>query len=256
MKSKWPLRRRGIATVMGMGLALAGAGAAQAAGFETLSASGANVLKTCNPTNSSGVTTCKVTSLPGESGFDLVASRSAPIIINGVSVGTQLEKVWRHCTDKKLFIFGVRVQMNANQWDETGAAFNVNDVLRQVRTDKGVEVAYFAGSPAATKLLKAAGRTFSGLNEYDTAKPPRNNAWVDFRIDANAAEASGPSSPNSPWLLTKTRAPEGYSLQDFALRLLNSENEDVDQNSIYALGYQPVCTSDACAPEEEEEDDD
>lgn len=255
MKSKWPLRRRGIATVMGMGLALAGAGAAQAAGFETLSANGANVLKTCNPTSSSGVTLCKVTSLPGESGFDLVASRSAPIIINGVSVGTQLEKVWRHCTDKKLFIFGVRVQMNANQWDETGAAFNVNDVLRQVRTDKAVEVAYFAGSPAATKLLKAAGRTFAGLNEYDTAKPPRNNAWVDFRIDANAAEASGPSSPNSPWLLTKTRAPEGYSLQDFALRLLNSENEDVDQNSIYALGYQPVCTSEDCAPEEEDDDD-
>lgn len=253
MKRKLPLRRLGRGTALGVGLALGAWGAAQAAGFETLSASGVNVLKTCNPTSASGVTACKVTSLPGETGFNQVASRTQPIIINGVTVGTQSERVWRHCTDTKLYIFGVRVQMNANQWDETGAAFNVNDVLRQVRTDKAVDVAYFAGSPAATKLLKVAGRTFAGLNEYDTAKPPRNNAWVDFRIDANAAEASGPSSPYSPWLLTKTRAPEGYSVQDFALRLLNSENESVDQNSIYAAGYQPVCTSAACGPEEDDD---
>ena len=188
------------------------------AGYVTLSQSGTNVLKTCNPSNSASNSACRVTSLPGESGYQLVASRSAPIIINGVTVGTQYEKVWRHCTDTTAYIFGTRVQMNAEVWDGTGLAFNVNDLLRQVRSDQSVAVAYYAGSPVATKLLSYAGRTSTGLNEYDTAQPPRENGWVDFRIDANAADPDGQSSPYSPWLLVKTRAPEGYALQSFADR--------------------------------------
>lgn len=223
------------------------------AGYVTLSQSGTNVLKTCNPSNSASNSACRVTSLPGESGYQLVASRSAPIIINGVTVGTQYEKVWRHCTDTTAYIFGTRVQMNAEVWDGTGLAFNVNDLLRQVRSDQSVAVAYYAGSPAATKLLSYAGRTSAGLNEYDTAQPPRENGWVDFRVDANAADPDGQSSPYSPWLLVKTRAPEGYALQSFALRLLNSDVEEGgDANSIYAAGYQPVCTSTECAPGEED----
>ena len=223
------------------------------AGYVTLSQSGTNVLKTCNPSNSASNSACRVTSLPGESGYQLVASRSAPIIINGVTVGTQYEKVWRHCTDTTAYIFGTRVQMNAEVWDGTGLAFNVNDLLRQVRSDQSVAVAYYAGSPVATKLLSYAGRTSTGLNEYDTAQPPCENGWVDFRIDANAADPDGQSSPYSPWLLVKTRAPEGYALQSFALRLLNSDVEEGgDANSIYAAGYQPVCTSTECVPGEED----
>lgn len=223
------------------------------AGYVTLSENGNNVLKTCNPSNSASSSACRVTSLPGEAGYQLVASRSAPIIINGVTVGTQSEKVWRHCTDTTAFIFGVRLQMNAEVWDGSGLAFNVNDLLRQVRADESVAVAYYAGSPAASKLLGYAGRTNTGLNEYDTAQPPRENAWVDFRIDANAADPDGQSSPYSPWLLVKTRAPEGYALQSFALRLLNSDVEEGgDANSIYAAGYQPVCTSTECAPGEDD----
>jgi hypothetical protein len=242
------LRRRLSAMALGVGLSLGASGMASAAGFEVLTATGGKVMKSCNPGNSNSSSECRVTSLPGESGYNLVASRSAPIVINDVVVGTQFEKVWRHCTDRSLYIFGARVQMNANVWDDTGAAFNVNDLLRQTRTDSPVAVAYNVGSPASTKQLQYAGRTATGLYEYDTAQPARDNAWVAFRIDANAAESSGASSPNSPWLLTKTRAPEGFEVQDFALRLLNSENEAVDQNSIYSAGYQPICTSDACAP--------
>ena len=256
MTSIRSFRRHGAiaGAVAGLGLSMAGP-AAGATGYVSLSSSGSNVLKTCNPTSASGVTTCKVTSLPGESGYNLVASRSAPIIINGVTVGTQYEKAWRHCSDTTLYIFGVRVQMNANAWDGSGAAFNVNDLMRQTRTDQSVSVAYFEGSPAATKLLQYAGRTFAGLNEYDDPQPERNNAWVDFRIDANAAEASGPSSPNSPWLLTKTRAPQGYSLKSFAMRLLNSDvDENGDPNSIYASAYQPTCTSSSCAPADGDDD--
>ncbi len=247
--------RFGVIGCLGTAATLLALGQAQAAGFESLSNAGGTVLKVCNPSSSGSVTACKVTSLPGESGFDLVSSRSSPLLINGVTVGTQHEKVWRHCTDRKLYIFGVRLQMNAEQWDDSGAAFNVNDLIRQTRTDESVKVAYQVGSPAATKLLKYAGRTYSGLNEYDEAQPERNKAWVDFRIDANAAESSGRSSPNSPWLLMRTRAPEGFAVKDFAMRLLNSEDESRDQNSIITAGYQPKCTSEDCAPEEEDDDD-
>lgn len=245
MNARKPLRRTGVALTLALGsIGLAWAGAAC---YEALSSSGPNAMEACNPTNSSSVDKCRVTSLPGESNFNLVASRSQPVIINGITVGTQQERVYRR-PGTNLYIFGVRLQMNADQWDETGAAFNVNDVFRQVRTDKDVEVAYNVAN-AGARALKRAGRSFAGLNEEEQGE--RNNAWVDFRIDANAGEGSA----WSPWLLTKTRAPEGYALQDFALRLLNSENEAVDQNSIYALGYQPVCTEEECAPEEEEEEE-
>lgn len=250
MKARPPLRRYGQALSLGIAGALLGAAPAWATGggYERLTSAGDNVVKICNPASAPGVLTCRVGSLPGESGFNLVAARSQPIVVNGVTVGTQFERVWRKPGTTE-HIFGVRVVMNAEQWDETGAAFNVNDVFRQVRNNNRVAIAYSTAGTGANKALQSAGRTFAGLNEEDEGE--RNNAWVDFRVDVNAAEGNA----NSPWLLTRTRAPEGYALQDFALRLLNSENPDVDQNSIYALGYQPVCTKERCEPVEEEEEE-
>lgn len=232
---------------------LGAAAQAQAGGFERLSKLGEDVLKSCNPTNSPLSTKCRVTSLPGESGYVLVASRSAPILINEVVIGTQFERVWRKVSNPKIVILGVRLVMNAEQWDDSGKAFNVNDLIRQVRRNAGVEVAYFSSGSPTPKALQYAGRTNLGLNEYVEEQPERNNAWVDFRIDANAAELAGPSRAASPWLLLKTRAPVGVALQDFAIRLLNSENPERDQNSIPAAGYQPICLSEACEPLDDDE---
>jgi len=244
-----------LAALAAVGLALVYAAPAAATGFEALSSHGGTVLKVCNPTNSGSSTTCRVATLPGEPGYNQVATRNEPIIVNGVTVGTQYETVWRHCTDLSLYIFGLRVQMNATAWDGTGLAFNVNDIQRQVRTDQSVSVAYHAGSPAATKLLQNAGRTFDGLNEYTGSQPARNNGWVDFRVDANAHEQAGTSSAWSPWVLAKVRAPEGYALQSFAVRLLNSDLADpTDETSIYTSAYQPICTSDDCAPDTGDDD--
>lgn len=246
---KPPLPRWRLAGALACGATLAALAAPASAEFETLSTTGTKVLKSCNPGNSPSLSTCRVASLPGESGYNLVASRSSPVEINGVVVGTQTERVWRHRTDTTLYIFGVRLQMSTAVWNETDAPFAVNDVFKQGRTDKGVAVAYFNGSPAAAKALAYAGRTFAGLNEYEEAQPPRDLAWTGFRVSVDAGRAAA-GSAYSPWLLTKTRAPEGYAIQDFALRLLNSADESVDQNSIYSAGYQPVCTSDDCAPAE------
>src|SRR5690606_37278037 len=121
------------------------------------------VMTECNPTNSAWSHRCKVNGLPGEPGYVLVASRSAPLIYNDIEIGQVKERVWRNVARPKLYIFGVRVIMNANQWDSSGTAFNVNDLLRQTLPDKKVSVAYFLDG--ATEALHAAGRTVQGLNE-------------------------------------------------------------------------------------------
>lgn len=255
MKTRDPSRLRGAALACGFGLALAQAPALADTGFVRLSKTGDDVMTACNPSSSAASTKCRVTGLPGEPGYTLVASRSAPILVNGVTVGTQYEKAWRNQAQPRLYIFGVRLQMNADPWDASGLAFNVNDLLRQVRADKQVSVAYFVGNPAAVKQLKRAGRTAQGAGEFEDGGPERNNGWVDFRIDVNAAPPSGSASPNSPWLLVKARAPKGYGVESFAMRILNSNvDENGDQNSIYAAAYRATCHNEACEPDGGDDD--
>lgn len=237
-----------------MGLAAAGAQAASAAGFVKLSKTGEEVLETCNPANSPYNTHCKVTSLPGVSGYVLVASRSAPLIINEVTVGTVYEKVWRNAAKPKVHIFGSKVTLNADQWDSSGASFNVNDVFRRTRPGKAVSVAYCLDG--ATKALQASGRTVQGLNEHEEDEPERDNTWVDFRVDANAADPDGVSSASSPWLLTKTRAPTGLVLNPFGLRVLNSDFEDpFSAVELFTTSYEPDGVSPPEDDDDEEEED-
>lgn len=220
------------------GLWLATAQPTAAAGFEQLSKTGESVLTRCNPTNSSANHRCKVTSLPGEPGYALIASRAAPLIYNDIEIGTVNERVWRNVAKPKLYIFGVRVIMNANQWDSSGSAFNVNDLFRRTRPGKAVSVAYFLDG--ATEALHEAGRTVQGLNEFEDDEPERDNTWVDFRTDANAADPDGTGSARSPWLLTKTRAPTGIALNALGLRVLNSDVADpLDAVDFYTTSYQP-----------------
>ncbi len=240
------------ATILACAGVLLGAGQVSAAGFVKLSKHGDSVLKECNPTNSASSHRCKVSSLPGEPGYVLVASRAAPLIYNDIEIGQVRERVWRNVAKPKLYIFGVRLIMNSNQWDSSGAAFNVNDVFRQTLPNKKVSVAYFLDG--ASKALHAAGRTVHGLNEFEDDEPERDNTWVDFRIDANAADPDGVSSARSPWLLTKTRAPTGIALNTLGLRLLNSDVADpLDAVAFFTTSYQP---NGVPPPEDDDDDDD
>jgi hypothetical protein len=233
------------------GMLLAMGQAASAAGFERLTKEGDEVLTLCNPSSSSSNPRCKVTSLPGEPGYTLVAARSAPLIYNDIEIGTVNERVWRNVEKPKVYIFGVRVIMNANPWDSSGAAFNVNDLFRQTRPGKAVSVAYFLDG--ATEALHASGRTVQGLNEFEEDEPERDNTWVDFRIDANAADPDGTSSARSPWLLTRTRAPTGIALNTLGLRVLNSDVSDpIDAVDFYTTSYQP---NGVPPPEDDEEEE-
>jgi hypothetical protein len=240
MKSKW---------ILSLGLLFSAAAAHAAPGYINLGKHGDDVLKECNPTNSAVVTTCKVTSLPGSSGYSLVGSRSTPIVKNGVTVGTLYDKVWRSGAHPNRYIFGAKVTMNANQWDPTGVAFNVNDLARRLRPHAFARAAYYLDD--STKALIAAGRTDLGLNEYEEEQPERNNTWVDFRVDANAADPSGVSSASSPWVLVKTRAPEGYDVQSFGIRVLNSDFPNPSSSvEVFVAGFQPNGV-----PADEDDDD-
>lgn len=259
--------KRLLAPLASAAMAFGFASGSQAAppGFVTLSSSGDKVMTRCNPRHLAAQNRCRVTSLPGEGGYTLVASRTSDIVKNEIVVGKLQDRVWKHSNGT--YIFGAQVQMNANVFDLTGLSYDVNDLFRQVLPSQSVAVAYFQGT--ATKALKRSGRTLQGLNEVPppadeeapagvasvdsaadaTNEPPdfvgpqrplRDNAWVDFRIDANAAEVSGLSSADSPWLLVKTKAPAGYSIQPFAIRVLSSDFPDSSQfTEIYLSGYRP-----------------
>ncbi len=118
-----------------------------------------------------------------------MGSRSAPIVKNSITVGTLYDRVWRNDNHPKRYIFGMKVVMNADQWDPSGLAFNVNDLARRLRPHAFAQGAYYLDT--SSKALIAVGRTQFGLNEYDEEQPERDNTWVDFRVDANAAEPSG-----------------------------------------------------------------
>jgi hypothetical protein len=234
------------------GLALSAAQTALSAGYVELSRTGEQVLTVCNPTDSATNTRCRVLGLPGVPGYQLVASRSAPLIYNDVTIGTVQERVWKNANKPKVHIFGMRVVMSAEPWDSSGAAFNINDLFRQTLPNKRVSIACF--QDGATKALRKSGRTVQGLNEFEEEHPERDNTWVDFRVDVNAADPDGVSSPQSPWLLTRTRAPSGFALNPLGLRVLNSDFEDtLDAVDFFTASYQP---NGVPPPEDDEEDDD
>src|SRR5690349_1047249 len=91
---------------LAIGLALVAAGASAAPGFVALGKTGDEVLKECNPGNLPAVTTCQVASLPGESGYTLVGSRSTPLVKNDITIGTAYDRVWRSSSHPNRYIFG------------------------------------------------------------------------------------------------------------------------------------------------------
>lgn len=240
------------------GAALAAFGlmpAAQAA-FVTPTLTGATTLSICNPkinlntpqeTQNTAVTTCKVDGLPGSTavpGYILKASRSAAIVVNGVTVGTLYDRVWclgtgTTCNTTNTYILGARINLNTAVWKATTPfSFEVNDIMRAVRSTDSADIAYFMGTvaggtvadtAASTKYLEYSGRTVKGLFEPTTEaqqflNKARNNAWVDFRVDVNAndPDAAPPfsfSSPWSPWVLVRQVCPTGFNATPQPLKM-------------------------------------
>ena len=252
--------------------------AAQAAPVTLAVQTGARTnLTICNPkinldtpeeTQDPAVTKCRVDGLPGSAalpGFILKSSRTQNIVVNGVTVGTLYDRVWCRgtgttCDATQTYILGTRARMNANAWNPTGFSFEINDFFRTVRSTSSVSVSYFMGTvlggtnpdtAQARKYLEYTGRTLQGLFEpassSQTARSKTtNNAWVDFRVDANINDPdSNPpfsySSEWSPWLLVQQVCPSGYNATPQALktRLWQGGEEGQTPQAILTSGY--VC---------------
>jgi len=165
MKHRFHVLAAGAALVLATTFNGGAVAHAASPGFVALTSTGNKVMTRCNPRNLSFQDRCRVGSLPGESGYSQVASRSSDIIKNDVVIGKLLDRVWKHSNGT--YIFGAQIQLNANAYDLTGLAFNANDLFRQVLEDKAVSIAYYQST--AKKALKRAGRTLQGLHEV----PPR-----------------------------------------------------------------------------------
>lgn len=212
------------------------------------------------------------------SGTILKASRTAPIVVNGVTVGTLHDRVWcagsgSTCNATNTYTLGLRVQLNTAAWNPSGNSFEINDLFRAIRSAVTAEVAYYRGSanplPTAApfpttqpapgtdpdtassyKDLEVVGRTLQGLFEPSSsaqyANKTTNNAWVDFRVDVNKADpdVAIPYSYNSewsPWLLVRQVCASGYNATPQALkaRLWQGGEEGQTPQAILTSAY--VC---------------
>jgi hypothetical protein len=206
----------------------------------------------------------------------LKSSRTAPIVVNGVTVGTLHDRVWclgtgTTCNATNTYTLGLRVQLNTNAWNPTGRSFEINDFFRAIRAAASADVAYYRGSanplptvapfPATQpapgtnadtassyKDLEVVSRTLQGLFEPATsaqyANKTTNNAWINFRADANKndPDVAIPFSYNSewsPWLLVRQVCPTGYNATPTALkaRLWQGGEEGQTPQAILTSAY-------------------
>ena len=163
------------------------------------------------------------------------------------------------------------MRLNANAWNPTGSSFEINDFFRAIRAAASADVAYYRGSanplptvapfPATQpvpgtspetassyKDLEVVSRTLQGLFEpsgsAQYANKTTNNAWINFRADANKndPDVAIPFSYNSewsPWLVVRQVCPSGYNATPQALkaRLWQGGEEGQTPQAILTSAY-------------------
>jgi len=294
-------------SILAAGAALAGLHASALAGFVSVpvQAAGSQPLiavnkkinldtptETQNRANTLGTITganitAALTAAVSPSGLVLKNSRSAPITVNGFTVGTLYDRVWcvgtaAACTSNSAsntYILGLRVQLNTTAWNPTGKSFEINDFFRTIRSAVTADAAYYRGSanplptspnpptippfPATQpapgtnvdtassyKDLETLGRTVQGLFEpsgsTQYANKTTNNAWIDFRADANKndPDVAIPYSYNSeysPWLVVRQVCATGYNPtpQAMKMRLWQGGEESQTPQAILTTAF--VC---------------
>lgn len=292
------MQYRRVFPILCAGLAAAGLHATAVGGFVTVPVqpAGSQPLTPINPkinldtptetqnrANALGtITGANINAAMTALGHILKSSRTAPIVVNGINVGTLHDRVWclgtgTTCNATNTYALGLRVQLNANAWNPTGRSFEINDFFRAVRASAAAEAAYYRGVvnplptsapaippfPASTpnpgadantassyKDLEVVGRTLQGLFEpsgsAQYAGKTTNNAWIDFRADANKndPDINPPWSYNSewsPWLIVRQVCPTGYNATPQALkaRLWQGGEEGQTPQAILTSAY--VC---------------
>lgn len=99
------------------------------------------------------------------SGYTLIASMSRNAIINGVTIGAVVDRIWRNSA-KTSCIFGARFTALNADWDISTAGtqyFKVNDILRGGFSEAAnVNAGYFVQATNASPVYRI-GRTFTSV---------------------------------------------------------------------------------------------
>lgn len=193
--------------------------------------------ETQNRANTLGTITGATIDAALPAGTILKATRSAPIVVNSITIGTLYDRVYctgtgSTCDATNTYTLAIRINLNTNAWNPSGKSFEVNDIFRAIRAAVAADVAYYRGVvnplptsapaippfPASTpnpgtdpntassyKDLEAVNRTIQGLFEpsgsAQYANKVVNNAWMNFRVDVNKndPDVAPPWSYNSEW---------------------------------------------------------
>lgn len=223
---------------------------------------------------------CQVNGLPGVGsdlpGYILKASRTAPIVKSGVTVGTLYDRIYclgtgTACNATNTYIIAHRVQMlatpvnyparnpNCPVWDNTSnECFEINNTYRNIRGTSAAavtaDVGYFMGSTSSgsdpntklsVKYLEYTGKTYKGLNQASPPSAlPRDNTKAMFWNDVNVSDPDGVNAPWSPWFFVKQNCPfptsgtaDHYTLANFAIKYWQGGEEGQIQTNVQDSAY-------------------
>ncbi|MEQ1560516.1 MAG: hypothetical protein ABL933_16470 [Methyloglobulus sp.] len=188
---------------------------------------------------------------PPIAGYGQVANAVRNIVINGATIGTVTDRVWRSGTN---CVYGAKIRLNNVDFDPSQAGaqfFEVNDFLRGGFRNRGpISIAYnfvTRGAAQSDEVLYRAGLTFTSKvtppnpNQPLTSSAPISLNWVDYTTDVNYQDPDGSSMRDSPWFYTKstctTAAPAALA---GALRLREMGQEGQTPLEISIPGYAPA----------------
>lgn len=200
---------------------------------------------------------------PGQTGnWALVGARTGVAIsANGSQIGTLEERVWKQIGSTN-HIFGTKVSLSDSFWtepanDNMGLAgtngcdsqaaqrYEVNDVFRTGFTGKtGLTVAFRESTTTpAEEGLFLAGRTQQGLailGSGGTGSAVRDNAWVNFRTDANFDDPDATDAANTKWLYVRTTSTKtAWSATASTIRIEEGGEEGQCKYRITLSGFRP-----------------
>lgn len=189
---------------------------------------------------------------PPLSGYNQVASTSRNIVINGRTIGTVSDRVWRSGSS---CIYGAKIRLDNVDYDPTLAGtqyYEINDIARAgFRNRAPISAAYnfvTTGPNQSDEVVYRAGLTYTSVVHQpgDSAQPltsvaPISTNWVDFTTDVNFMDPDGSSVRDSSWAMVKssctTAAPASLN---GALRLRQKGQEGQPDLEISVPAYVPA----------------
>ncbi|WP_150047203.1 MULTISPECIES: hypothetical protein [Methylomonas] len=199
--------------------------------------------------------TCAVPSnSPPVSGYSQKASTSRNIIINGITIGTLTDRVWRNSAGTSC-VYGVKIRLNNVDYDPNTAGtqyFEINDVVRAGYRDRGPIAAGYnfvtRGAQQSDEVLYRAGLTYTSVVHQpgDSAQPltsvaPISTNWVDFTTDVNYQDPDGSSQRDSSWFFVQSGCTSATPASlSGALRLRQKGQEGQPDLEISVSAYAPA----------------